>query len=267
MLKIGDFSKLSYISIRMLRYYDESDLLKPAFIDPDTNYRFYNVKQLGIANTINKLRLLGFSNKDIKEILDKKDIDRHFNNKILELQDMIDKIKNTTKEIETLINDDFTKLEYNVVKKVIPKRKVVSLRKIVPSYMDENILWNQLFEEIKDKNIGITNNCMAIAIYHDLEYKDNNIDIEVQIDVTNDVVDSELIKVYTTDEVEVASVTFNGSYDKMADVTKSVLLWMQLNGYQLKQPTFNIFHISPAQDSDPNNWITEACFIIEKGLI
>lgn len=267
MLKIGDFSKLSYISIRMLRYYDEYDILKPAFIDPNTNYRFYNVEQLGIANMINKLRLLGFSNKDIKEILINKDFDEHFNNKILELQNMIDKIKKTTKEIEILINADITKLEYNVIKKVVPKRKVASLRKVIPSYIDESILWNELFEEIKNKNIDITNNCRAIAIYHDSEYKDKNVDIEVQIDVVNDNIDSELIKIYTTDEVEVASVTFNGSYDKMIDVTKSALLWMKLNEYRLKQPTFNIFHISPAQDSNPDNWITEACFIIEKGLI
>ena len=36
MLKIGDFSKLSGVSIRMLRYYDEIGLLKPVRIDPDT---------------------------------------------------------------------------------------------------------------------------------------------------------------------------------------------------------------------------------------
>jgi DNA-binding transcriptional MerR regulator len=36
MFKIGEFSKLTQISIRMLRYYDEEGLLKPAFIDPYT---------------------------------------------------------------------------------------------------------------------------------------------------------------------------------------------------------------------------------------
>lgn len=39
MLKIGDFSKLSSLSIRMLRHYDEIGLLKPASIDPSTDYR------------------------------------------------------------------------------------------------------------------------------------------------------------------------------------------------------------------------------------
>ena len=42
MLKIGYFSKLSRISIRMLRHYDEIGLLKPAEIDPFTGYRYYS---------------------------------------------------------------------------------------------------------------------------------------------------------------------------------------------------------------------------------
>lgn len=41
MLKIGDFSKLSRVSIRMLRHYDEIGLLSPIKVDPDTGYRYY----------------------------------------------------------------------------------------------------------------------------------------------------------------------------------------------------------------------------------
>lgn len=41
MLKIGDFSKLSRVSIRMLRHYDEIGLLHPVKIDPESGYRYY----------------------------------------------------------------------------------------------------------------------------------------------------------------------------------------------------------------------------------
>ena len=46
MLKIGLFSKLSRVSIRMLRYYDEMGLLHPAYIDPESDYRYYREDQL-----------------------------------------------------------------------------------------------------------------------------------------------------------------------------------------------------------------------------
>lgn len=44
MLKIGDFSKLSRVSIRMLRHYDDIGLLKPAEIDEFTGYRILYIK-------------------------------------------------------------------------------------------------------------------------------------------------------------------------------------------------------------------------------
>jgi len=50
MLKIGDFSRLSNTSIRMLRYYDEINLLKPIMIDSNTGYRYYNAYQFVWTN-------------------------------------------------------------------------------------------------------------------------------------------------------------------------------------------------------------------------
>jgi hypothetical protein len=41
MLKIGDLSKLSRVSVKALRYYDEMGLLKPAHVDRFTGYRYY----------------------------------------------------------------------------------------------------------------------------------------------------------------------------------------------------------------------------------
>ena len=44
LLKIGDFSKLSRISVRMLRHYDEIGLLRPVYVDRFTDYRYYDRK-------------------------------------------------------------------------------------------------------------------------------------------------------------------------------------------------------------------------------
>ena len=61
MFRIGEFSKLTQVSIRMLRYYDEVGLLKPAKIDSLTNYRLYSTEQVLLLNRIVFLRDLGFS--------------------------------------------------------------------------------------------------------------------------------------------------------------------------------------------------------------
>ena len=69
MLKIGEFSKLSRISVRMLRHYDEIGLLMPEEIDPFTGYRYYSEDQLLAAGRIAALRDMGFGLSAIGEIL------------------------------------------------------------------------------------------------------------------------------------------------------------------------------------------------------
>ena len=69
MLKIGEFSKLSRVSIRSLRRYDEAGLLAPASIDPFTGYRYYSEGQLPTANRIRALRDMGFPLAAVREVL------------------------------------------------------------------------------------------------------------------------------------------------------------------------------------------------------
>ncbi len=65
MFKIGEFSKLTQVSARMLRYYDETGLLKPAVVDSWTGYRMYSAKQIPVLNKIIYLRDSGFNRAEI----------------------------------------------------------------------------------------------------------------------------------------------------------------------------------------------------------
>lgn len=52
MLKIGEFSKLCHVSVRMLRHFEEMGLLLPERVDPFTGYRYYTASQLTTVSTI-----------------------------------------------------------------------------------------------------------------------------------------------------------------------------------------------------------------------
>ena len=67
MLRIGEFSKLTGVPIRTLRYYDEIDLFKPAEIDLFTDYRYYKEEQVADLELINKLKSVGFTLDEIKQ--------------------------------------------------------------------------------------------------------------------------------------------------------------------------------------------------------
>jgi DNA-binding transcriptional MerR regulator len=71
MLKIGEFSRLSQVTIKTLHHYDELGLIKPAHIDPITNYRFYTVEQLPRIHRIMALKEMGLSLEQIGVMLEK----------------------------------------------------------------------------------------------------------------------------------------------------------------------------------------------------
>ena len=70
MLKIGEFSKLAQVSPKALRIYDERGLLRPAWIDRFSGYRYYAPEQLARLHSILALKDLGFSLDQIGELLD-----------------------------------------------------------------------------------------------------------------------------------------------------------------------------------------------------
>ena len=59
MLKIGEFSQLGQVSVRTLRLYDELGLLRPVYINPDSEYRYYSIEQLPTLHRIVALKELG----------------------------------------------------------------------------------------------------------------------------------------------------------------------------------------------------------------
>jgi DNA-binding transcriptional MerR regulator len=69
MFSIGEFARLGGVSARRLRHYDEVGLLRPATVDPDTNYRGYSAAQLGQLNRIMALKELGLPLSQVRRLL------------------------------------------------------------------------------------------------------------------------------------------------------------------------------------------------------
>jgi DNA-binding transcriptional MerR regulator len=74
LLSIGDFSRMTFLSVKALRHYHEVGLLAPAEIDPDTGYRRYQVEQVPIAQVIRRLRELDMSLEDVRAVIEAPDV-------------------------------------------------------------------------------------------------------------------------------------------------------------------------------------------------
>lgn len=271
MLKIGDFSKLSGISIRMLRHYDEIGLLVPESIDDFTSYRYYSEAQLPVANRIHALKDMGFSLSVISEILktygDSQALKQYLLLKQSEMKEQAEKTGRQLLLLETTINrlgKDETVMEYNVTLKEMPQRYVASVRKVIPAYDQEGILWKQLMQETAPQNMQYANPCNSLSVYHDEGYKDSDVDVEVQISVQGSYQNTENVVFKTVPAQLIASATYKGSYEQITAANHAVANWVRDNNYEFNGAMFTIYHVSPAQTQNPDEMVTEVCFPVKK---
>lgn len=271
MLKIGDFSKLSRISIRMLRYYDEKGLLIPKAIDDFTGYRQYSEDQLLTASRITSLKDMGFNISTIVEILKNYDnpeaLAEFLEIKQKEVLVESEEINRRLLLLDTAIKNlrqDETAMNYNVSLKTLPERYVASVKKTISTYKQEGELWDILMKETAMLKMQNGNPSYAMAIYHDKEFRESDVNVEVQKTVSGKYTNTKNVVFKTEPAIYFASATFKGSYENLYDVNEAVANWVNDNGYIFTGLAFNIYHVSPNKTQDPNKYITEVCYPIKQ---
>ncbi len=271
MLKIGDFSKLSRISIRMLRHYDEIGLLVPASIDDFTGYRYYSVAQLPAAERIQSLKDMGFGLSVIGEILQKygdaEEMERFLELKRAELEEQVYTTRQRLQLLDNAIKKlrkDGTYMDYNVTLKILPERYVASVREVIPAYNAEGMLWQMLNEETAAQRMQMANPGYGLAVFHDEGYKESDVDVEIQIAVTGQYEDTAHVKFKKVEPVQMASATYKGSYDQITRASEAVANWIEANGYDFDGASFCIYHVSPHDAASPEQLVTEVCYPVKK---
>jgi DNA-binding transcriptional MerR regulator len=74
LVTIGDFSRMSYLTVKALRHYHDIGLLAPHTVDEQNGYRLYDIDQVPVAQTIRRFRELDLSTDDIRAVLAAPDV-------------------------------------------------------------------------------------------------------------------------------------------------------------------------------------------------
>ena len=267
MLKIGVFSKLSRVSIRMLRHYDDIGLLKPAETDAFTGYRYYREEQLLSIGRITALRDMGFALADIVRILDVYDDRDQLDSFLSAREAELSRLSKET-EYKLMLLETARKrlrkeqnMSFDVTIKTIPERYAATVQMVIPRYEDEGMLWGMMAE--CNPPLIPEDPCLAAAEFLDKEYKEENVEIRVSMTVKGTHKDTEHVKFKTLPAVKVASCIIKGSYARMGEANAAVASWINENGYKMNGPMFNIYHVSPHETQNPDEYVTELCFPVE----
>lgn len=271
MIKIGDFARLSQVSIVTLRHYDDLGLLKPLSVDRFTGYRYYSVAQLPRLNRILALKDLGFSLEQIDKVLaggvtpdqlrgmltlKRAEVEQ----RLAEEQAMLGRIEARLRQIEL----EDTMPNYDVVLKKVPPMLIVS-RKVtiptndqVPEYL--NPAFGEVFEYVSQQGAKWAG--PHLAIWHQPAEVVSDEVAEAAVPIDRSLPATDRINVYELPSVQVAAVVHHGNFEDFQQGHTALMKWVEDHQYQIVGPYREIY-----LKHDPNNWddsATEIQYPVEK---
>jgi len=272
MIRIGDFSKLSRIPVKTLRYYDEVGLLKPVHVDGFTGYRYYDHQQMTRLNRILALKDLGFSLEQIGQLLDEGLSTEQMRGMLIlrrsEIRQRVEEEAERLARVESRLRqieqeDDMSK--YDVIVKHIEAFKVASVRGVVPTPPDQGGLWGELEGYLAMQHVRSRGPCLSL--YHDEEAKERDWDIEVCEPLEGELKETERVKVWTLPDVPtMACVMHHGPFTTIGEAYDAVMKWIGENGYHITGPAREVYlkEAKNGSQTDPDT-VTEIQFPVAKG--
>lgn len=248
MLRIGDFSHLGQVSVRTLRHYDDLNLLKPAWIDPFTDYRYYSIEQLSRLNRILAFKDLGFSLDQIKGLLDEDVPVEQMRGMLLlkqaDLEQRMQEERERLRRVEARlkqINLEGTISPYEVVRKTAEAQTILSAWTFVPTMADMKDYRCALSHEIYTwlEQTQIVPVAHEMVLYSMGEYREDNIELEMAVGIDKGVQRTHPLPLASRLQMrelpaseEMACVVHQGSIYDVPQGMIALYSWVSANGYQ-----------------------------------
>jgi DNA-binding transcriptional MerR regulator len=248
MFKIGDFSRFSRVSVKMLRHYDELGLLVPRHVDPHTNYRYYTADQLPRLNRILALRDLGFSLEQVGEMLDDD----------LSPEELRGMLKLRRAEIARRLEEEQARLErvafrleqiereeapprYDVIVRAVDGQLVAALRQeLSPDGESITDLFERLERYVAD--FGARAPLPPLLIYHDESYEASPRDVEVVLPLKEEIPPGHGVEIRQLAPLpRAACLVHTGRYDTLDHAVSALLGWADAHGYAVAGPLREVY--------------------------
>lgn len=268
MFSIGEFSKMSGMTIKSLRYYHEQRLLQPSFVDSGSGYRYYLESQLDTARVINRLRQLDFSIAEIRQILshhqDDADIIAILESQRDAIQQRISRDRQIAQSIDQIIlhekeaSQAMQESTFTIEEKQISTVLIASVR-MQASYSECGKAFGQIGRRFGRVVCG-----KPMLLHHDTEYREQaNFEACVPIKRGASTKD---IQVKQLPGGHCLSLMHRGPYEDLGHAYQKLLKYIKSQGIEYDLPTREIYHKGPGMvfRGNPSKYLTEILFMISE---
>ena len=144
LLAIGDFSRATHMSVKMLRHYHEVGLLEPVDVDPATGYRRYSIDQISTAQVIRRFRALEMPLGDIRAVMGTSDVRQRnelINVHLERLQSQLAQTKQAVESLRKLLEPGPVAGDASIGYRRVEATEAVAIREVVD--VAEALTWHQ----------------------------------------------------------------------------------------------------------------------------
>lgn len=265
MYKIGEFSKLTKVSARMIRYYDKENLLKPSLIG-DNGYRFYTDADIKIICKIKELRRYQFSYDEIKNIiLNNLENDRNiYLNKLKELKYTLDDYDVLISELENKKN---LKVKNNIVNNydvsISNKKQFYALcEKSLIKYYEIDLFVESAFNKVSKSKVS------SLGSYFIMFYENENLAEDIcEVEYYQPIAKREHVEGFETkfieEELHISTLHY-GEYETLYNAYIALQKWATLNSYFIKGNFIERYYVDSYLTSCSDEFITEVSVKVTK---
>jgi len=264
MFTIGDFARHGRVSVRMLRHYDATGLLRPARVDPASGYRFYEGSQLARLNRIIALKDLGFTLDQVRAMLDEQVSAEQLRGMLrLRQAELLSQIAADTSRLAQvearlrIIEMEGAMPADDIQVKRIPAVRVAEMTATAASLEPASItpVIQPLYRELGERlgRAGLAPAGPAIAYYETAPDGDGVV-VHATVPVNAENGSGDGFEITELPEIgQAATIVHRGSMDNVMATIQTLARWIDQNGY--RSTGYRELYLECPDDQD--KWVTE----------
>jgi DNA-binding transcriptional MerR regulator len=266
---IGEFSKITGMTVKTLRFYHEQSVLAPSYVDAETGYRYYSQSKIEVARIISQLRTLEFSLAEIAEILDsyddEADILSHLERQNRTITEKMHKFREVKRSLQSIISKEREAIAamqnegFEVSEKNVDAMLMAGVR-MKGQYSECGKGFSQI-----GRKFGRQINGKPFLLHYDTEYKEHDADFEACMPIRKGE-STEAISVRELPGGRCASLLHKGPYEELGRSYAKILDYVKQQGYKTEIPSREVYIKGPGMifKGNPKKYVTEIQMLIDE---
>lgn len=268
MFSIGEFSRITGLSIKTLRHYHEKGLLPPPLVDARSGYRYYNEQSVERARVIARLRAMQFGLAEIAEMLGNCDDEA----------DILDHLERHKQALETSIRtqrgivsslDRIIAAEKEAIRAMENSEFQVEEKRLEPMTMAGVRMKGRYSEcgkgfSILGRGVGRFVCGKPFCLYYDAEYREDDADFEACMPVRAAARPAEGISIRKLAGGRAVCLVHKGPYEELGRAYEKILAYIQSQRLEALIPSREVYLKGPGMifKGNPRNYLTEIQILV-----